>query len=597
SRDAAYVIYTSGSTGQPKGVVVPHRAIGRLVLNNGYAQFGAGDRVGFAANPAFDAATMEIWAPLLNGGRLVVIEQAALLVPEQFGQTLKRQAVGVLWLTVGLFNQYADALAEVFSHLRYLIVGGDALDTGVIARTLRRSPPQHLLNGYGPTETTTFASTHEIRDVPEGARSIPIGRPISNTRIFLLDARLEPVPVSVTGEIYIGGEGVAIGYLKRPRLTSERFVADPFSRKPGERLYRTGDVGRWRADGTIEFLGRNDFQVKIRGFRIELGEIEAQLSEHPGVREAVVLAQDSGAGDKRLVAYYTISPECDQKSIKSDALRIHLQSHLPGYMVPSAYVRLESLPLTPNGKLDRKALPEPEAGAYARRGYEAPVGEVEQTLARLWAELLKLERVGRQDSFFEVGGHSLLAVRLIERMRREGLEADVRALFTSPTLAGLAASAGSKRGLIEAPPNLIPVGCQSITPEMLPLVQLTPEEIDRAVSGVPDRTANVQDIYPLTPLQEGILFQHLLGAKGDAYLLSVLLGFDSRERLASYLGALQAVIDRHDILRTACAWEGLSEPLQVVWRRAPLLKEEVSIDPAAGDAAGQLLERFNPRHY
>src|SRR6185312_9706555 len=225
----AYVMYTSGSAGLPKGVMVPHRAINRLVLNNGYARFESGDRVAFASNPAFDATTMEVWAPLLNGGCVVVIDQSVLLEPVRFGQTLKRHAVNILWLTVGLFNQYADTLGEEFSSLRYLIVGGDALDPRVIARVLDGNPPQHLLNGYGPTETTTFATTHEVTVVPEKARSIPIGRPIANTRIYVLDKCGAPVPMGVVGELYIGGAGVARGYVNRPELTAERFLADRFS--------------------------------------------------------------------------------------------------------------------------------------------------------------------------------------------------------------------------------------------------------------------------------------------------------------------------------------------------------------------------------
>ena len=251
----AYVMYTSGSTGQPKGVKVPHRAIGRLVLNNGYAEIGPEDRVAFAANPAFDATTFEVWAPLLNGGCTVVVDQSALLEPDHFEQILRQYGVTVLWLTVGLFNQYADTLSAVFSQLRYLLVGGDSLDPRIISRVVRSNPPQHLLNGYGPTETTTFATTYEITAVPEGARSIPIGRPIANTRLYLLDPQREPVPIGVAGEIYIGGLGVAQGYLNQPELTAERFIADPFSNDPEARLYKTGDLGRWLADGSIEFLG------------------------------------------------------------------------------------------------------------------------------------------------------------------------------------------------------------------------------------------------------------------------------------------------------------------------------------------------------
>ena len=591
----AYIMYTSGSTGRPKGVQVPHRAITPLVLNNGYAKLEQRDRVAFAANPAFDAATFEVWAPLLNGSCIVVISQNTLLDPGSFQQALKKYAVSILWLTVGLFNQYADPLQEQLSSLRYLIIGGDALDSATVTRVLRRNPPQHLINGYGPTETTTFATTYEIK-VIDSARGIPIGRPIANTQIYILDRHGEPVPVGVAGELYIGGAGVALGYWNRPELTAEKFVKDPFSSEPGARMYRTGDLGRWLADGNIEFFGRNDFQVKIRGFRIELGEIEARLAEHPAVRQAVVLAREDTPGDKRLVAYYTtaVTDAPEPEVSHAEQLRSHLSALLPEYMVPAAYVRLDSLPLTANGKLDRKALPAPEQDAYATRGYEPPQGEIETLLAAIWAELLHLDRVGRHDNFFSLGGHSLLAITLIERMRRSGFMLDVRMLFTASTLAELAATVDAGLSAVEVPPNRISTGCKVITPEMLPLVDLREEEIERIVGCVPGGAGNVQDIYPLAPLQEGILFHHLVGGEGDPYLLIGQMSFDSRTRLDGYLDALQAVINRHDILRTAVLWEGLPEPVQVVWRRAILDVEEIELDTAAGDASEQLYARFDP---
>jgi thioester reductase-like protein len=395
--------------------------------------------VAFAANPAFDAATMELWAPLLNGGRIVIIDQDILLEPLRFGQALKRHLVNILWLTVGLFNQYARILSKEIATLRYLIVGGDVLDPRVIARVLQGNPPQHLLNGYGPTEATTFATTHEISGVFNSGRSIPIGRPIANTRIYILDGYMQPVPVGVTGELYIGGAGVARGYLNRPELTAERFLKDPFVVEADARMYRTGDLGRWLPDGNIEFLGRNDFQVKVRGFRIELGEIEARLAECRGVRQAVVVAREDDPGDKRLVAYYI----CDDgiaPDMSAGELRAHLSTKLPEYMLPAAYVRLESLPLTPNGKLNRNALPVPDVDGSAAPGYEAPQGEIETALAAIWAHLLNREHIGRHDNFFDLGGHSLMALQMISDINQVlGIDPDIRSLFKAPVIADLAA--------------------------------------------------------------------------------------------------------------------------------------------------------------
>jgi hypothetical protein len=289
-----------------------------------------------------------------------------------------------------------------------------------------------LVNNYGPTETTVVATSGSIES---SAPVVSIGRPIANTRVYILDGRGEPVPEGVAGELYIGGAGVARGYLNRPELTAERFLQDPFAQEGGARMYRTGDLGRWLPDGNIQFLGRNDWQVKIRGFRIELGEIEARLAAHPAVREAVVVVvREDSLGDKRLAAYVVLAGE---PACTTAELRDYLKQKLPDYMVPAAWVVLPALPLTPNGKLDRKALPAPEAEAYSPRGYEAPQGETETILAGLWAEVLKLDRVGRHDNFFEWGGHSLLATQLISRIRGVlGVDVPLRSLFERPTVAG-----------------------------------------------------------------------------------------------------------------------------------------------------------------
>jgi amino acid adenylation domain-containing protein len=580
----AYVIYTSGSTGMPKGVMVEHRSlVNHTAWQVAAFGIGAGDTVLQRTAISFDASVWELWTPLASGARIVLLPAAAAKDPAAMGEAIGRGGVTVVQFVPTLLQAVLQAMPEgARLPCRYVFCGGEPLPAALVAEALARGAGE-VVNLYGPTEATIDSTALACGGLGEG-RAPSIGRPVSNARVYILDAAGEPVPVGVAGELFIGGAGVARGYLNRPELTAERFVRDPFN---GGRMYRTGDLGRWRADGTIEFLGRNDHQVKIRGFRIELGEIEARLAAHPAVREAVVAARGD-AGDRRLVAYYVGEGE-------PESLRAHLLEALPEHMVPAAYVRLERLPLTPNGKLDRRALPAPAGDAFVTRGYEAPIGETETALAELWAELLRVERVGRNDHFFELGGHSLLAVTLIERMRRLGMHAEVRTLFATPTLAELAASVGGESHEVEVPANLIPAGCGAITPEMLPLIGLTQAEIDAVVAGVEGGAENVQDIYPLAPLQEGILFHHMLAAEGDPYLVSNLLGFESRELLDEFTGALQAVVARHDILRTAVVWEGLPEPVQVVWRRAPFAVEEVEI--GEGDAAALLLERFDSRHH
>lgn len=445
SRTAAYVMYTSGSSGQPKGVEVPHQAVAKLVINNGYADFRASDRVAFAANPAFDASTMEVWAPLLNGGAVVVIGPAVLLDPDRFAAALERHAVTVLWLTVGLFNQYAGTMASVIPKLRYLIVGGDKLDPKIIGQVLRDNPPQHLLNGYGPTETTTFAATHEITFVEEGARSIPIGRPIANTQIYILDGNGNPVPIGVGGEIYIGGEGVARGYLNRPDLSAARFLPNPFKPGAGERMYKTGDLGCWLVDGNIDYWGRNDLQVKIRGFRIETGEIETVLSCHAAVKDCAVIASKETGSEARLVAYVVVVGDATGML---PVLREYLAVHLPEFMLPSAFVFLAALPLTMNGKLDRAALPAPAEGRpELAQPYLEPLNDDERLICALFAEQLVIERVGRLDNFFELGGSSLAVASLLVRIREKtGAVLSPALIFNQPTPAGIVSTLHEKTG-------------------------------------------------------------------------------------------------------------------------------------------------------
>jgi amino acid adenylation domain-containing protein len=432
----AYVIYTSGSTGTPKGVEIPHRAINRLVRNTDYYQVEATDRIVQASSVSFDAATFEIWGALLNGAQLVGIDKDVLLNSKSLAAFLQEQSITALFLTTALFNQVAREAPGAFSGLRCLMFGGEAVDPGAVREVVKHQPPARLLHVYGPTESTTFASWHLVEDVPLDAITVPIGRPLANTSLSILDAHLNPVPVGVYGELYIGGDGLARDYLKRPALTAEKFVPDPFSDTPGARLYRTGDLVRYRSDGTVEFRGRRDHQVKLRGYRIELGEIETVLSQHPEVQASVALVREDEPGDKRLVGYVVPLEE----SLSASDLRRYLQARLPDYMVPAHFVMLDALPVTPNGKVDRKALP----ALSGTRGsletsYVAPRTSMEQQLVDIWQDVLGLEQVGVKDNFFELGGHSLLATQVVSRVR-EALKIDLKLqdFFELPSIAGLA---------------------------------------------------------------------------------------------------------------------------------------------------------------
>jgi len=439
----AYVMYTSGSTGRPKGTLVRHRAVNRLVRAVDYVALGPDETLLFAAPLAFDASTFEIWGALLNGGR-VAIHPEAVPTARGLAESIRRHGVTTMWLTAALFNMVIDEDPQALSGLRQLLTGGEALSVPHVRRALQALPSVRLINGYGPTECTTFTTCHTIsRPLPEGLRSIPIGRPIRDTSVYVLDADRQPVAPGEPGELYVGGEGLARGYLNRPDLTAERFVPDTVSGAKEARLYRTGDLVRWLPDGTIEYLGRADEQVKIRGFRIEPGEIEAALLADPALKTAAVVAREDRPGAKRLVAYLVARPGAAQP-VHAD-LRKRLAKSLPEAMVPSAFVWMDALPVTANGKLDRRALPPPPPTRPAlAQEYVAPASELEVKLGALWADVLGVEPVGRDDGFFDLGGSSLLAVRMVSRVRDElGIDVPLVQLFDRPTLSGFAAAAAA----------------------------------------------------------------------------------------------------------------------------------------------------------
>ncbi|KAF6556339.1 amino acid adenylation domain-containing protein, partial [Paenibacillus sp. EKM202P] len=424
--DLTYVIYTSGTTGQPKGVMVEHRNVVRLVKNTNYAQLDADTRILQTGAIVFDASTFEIWGALLNGGQLVLVSQDVILDALKLKEAVRSHGITTMFLTTPLFNQLSQQNLALFEGVRELLVGGDVMSAPHMNRVLEAHPSLRISNIYGPTENTTFSTVHAITGVQ--SESVPIGRPIHNSTAYVVDRSMRLQPVGVWGELLVGGDGVARGYRNRPDLTSEKFIDSPF--RSGERCYRTGDMVRLNADGSLEYKGRIDAQVKIRGYRIELGEVETQLLKLEAVREAVVIAREDEQGQKQLCAYVV----ADEEVVASE-LRSALSQKLPGYMIPSYVVQLEQMPLTPNGKIDRKALPAPEGSLQSGADYVAPRTWVEVKLAQIWQDVLGLTQVGVKENFFEIGGHSLRATTLASKIHKElNKPLPLRSIFEAPTI-------------------------------------------------------------------------------------------------------------------------------------------------------------------
>ncbi|MFF7459294.1 amino acid adenylation domain-containing protein [Kitasatospora sp. NPDC008115] len=580
----AYVIHTSGSTGRPKGVAVTHGGLANYTATvPGRIGLGApGDRYALLQAQTTDLGNTVLFAALTTGGTVHVLDADAATDPGR--------------LTAYLAEHRIDHLKAVPSHLaalgsaagpaglvpaKSLVLGGEAATPAWAGQLLAAAGERAVYNHYGPTEATIGVVTGRLDARTAAAGAVPLGTPVGNVRTYVLDDALRPVPVGTAGELYLAGAQLARGYVGRPGLTAERFVANPFD--SGERLYRTGDRARWTADGQLVFAGRTDDQVKIRGFRVEPGEVRAVLAEHPQVAQAAVVVREDVPGDPRLTAY--LVPAGDSAEL-ADTVRRFTAERLPGHLVPAAFVLLDALPLTANGKLDRHALPAPGPAAGGGR---APADAREELICRAFADVLGLPAVGVDDDFFALGGHSLLAVTLVARLREQQVPVSVPALFQAPTPAALAAASAPEP--IAVPANLIPAGATAITPAMLPLVELTDTEIATIAAAVPGGAANIADVYPLAPLQEGIFFHHLARAEGEAdpYMSWAVLEFDTRARLDGFLAGLQRVVDRHDIYRTAIAWEGLREPVQVVLREAALPVQDLTLDPAGAEPAEQLL--------
>jgi amino acid adenylation domain-containing protein len=522
AENLAYVIYTSGSTGEPKGVSIQHRSVLRLVCSNPYIEFSPCQTFLQLAPVSFDASTLEIWGALLHGSRLVLMPPESPTLSE-LAAVLRTQQVTTLWLTAGMFHMMVDEQLEELAGVQQLLAGGDVLSVGHVRRYLARMREgQRLVNGYGPTEGTTFTCCHVMEKGAEVAGSVPIGRPIRNTKVYVLDAGMEIVPVGVVGELYVGGDGLARDYLKRAELTAERFVPDPYSEEAGARLYRTGDEVRYLSEGEIEFIGRRDAQVKVRGFRIELGEIEAIIAKHPSVLQTVVVARADDTGDKRLTAYVVLKNGTGPNTSEWHA---YLKQRVPDYMLPGSFMQLAMMPLTANGKVDRRALPEADgARPELKAAPLAPRTPTEEIVAGIWMEVLAVKEVGVDDDFFELGGHSLLATQVISWVREAfAVEINLRVMFEQPTVAGLALNIelALKRGDESARPAI--------------------EQISRGGD------------LPLSFAQQRLWFLDQLEPDNAFYNVPVAVRLSGQLDTAALEQTISEIVRRHEVLRTSFA--------------------------------------------
>ncbi|TDD94832.1 non-ribosomal peptide synthetase [Actinomadura rubrisoli] len=542
----AYVMYTSGSTGRPKAIVVPHRAVVRLVRGAGYLALGADSRFAHISSTSFDSSTLEVWGPLLNGGRIVILDQETVLTPAALAQALRATGTTHLWMTATLFNHTVREEPAAVASVGTVLIGGEALDPATVRNVQRTGAPGRLLNGYGPTENTTFSTVHDIGEVAPDAASIPIGRLIPGTTGHVVDADLEPAVAGVPGELVVGGAGLAHGYLGRPAETAERFVPDPHG-PPGARLYRTGDLVRRLPDGTLDFLGRLDQQIKLRGYRIETGEITAALTALPGVAQAVVTVIDD-----RLIAYYVPDTEGSQgqdgrdgvDAVTPRGLRAGLDRALPAHLVPAGYVAVDAIPVTVNGKLDRDRLPEPGAAAFTTA--VQPRTAAERSVAQVWSRVLAVAEPGVEDDFFAAGGDSIRAVALVGALREAGYAVSVRDLFELRTIARVAAHAGAPRG--------------DVADALVEPFALVPEQ-DR-----PRLPAPLDDAYPVGQVQLGMLVEMLAGGDGNRYqhCASFMIRDDVPFDGDALRAAVERVVARHETLRTSFDLYSFSVPLQLV---------------------------------
>jgi amino acid adenylation domain-containing protein len=602
--DLAYVIYTSGSTGKPKGCLVTHHNVARLMRGTEEIfGFNADDVWPLFHSYAFDFSVWEIWGALLYGGKLVVVPYETSRSPEKFRDLVARERVTVLNQTPSAFRQFIVADRDSAPHsppsLRYVIFGGEALEFASLKPWFDRYGDEEprLVNMYGITETTVHVTHRRVRASDLAAGRSLIGIPLPDLYVRILDERMMPVPLGAPGEIYVGWSGLARGYHRRPELTRARFVPDPLDADGSALLYKSGDLGRYLPNGEIEYLGRGDQQVKIRGFRIECGEVETALRGLAGVRDAVVVTVDE-EGEKALAAY------CVTERIDPAAIRGELRRLLPDHMIPSHFVRLDRFPLTSNGKLDRKALPDPRAGQDAGERDEAPLqNEFEEIVAGVWKELLRIDRVGRDDNFIELGGDSIKAIQAVTRLRRRGLKIDVADLLKSETVATIAARFAARPAVVEPPARSAAASTADprVSSVDFACVDLSPDDCNRLLASCGLSADDVEEIYPLMPLQAGMLYHSQADRKHLAYLQQMTLRLSGRLDAAALARAFQETVDRHETLRTLFAIHGAREPLQVVLKERRVDAPVNILDESSDDAFERIKEEdrngsFDPLH-
>jgi amino acid adenylation domain-containing protein len=574
TENLVYVLFTSGSTGKAKGVAVEHRQLLNYVQGI-LEKLKLPDGANFAiiSTIAADLGNTAIFPALCTGGCLHVISHERATNPEALLDYCDRYPIDCLKIVPSHLNALLTASQpEKILPKNYLILGGEPLSWNLVEKLQQYAPNCQIFNHYGPTEATVGVLTYALNGEPikEQSETVPLGRPLNNIQIYILDHHLQPVPIGVSGELHIGGNSLARGYFNQAKLTQQKFVDNPFSHELGTRLYKTGDLARYLPDGNIEFLGRIDQQVKIRGFRIELGEVESVLQQHPIIRETVVLVRQDESGNKRLIAYFV--PH--QHTFAVTEIRNFLKPKLPDYMIPSVFVPLKKLPLTPNGKVDRQALPDPEqVRPELAEIFAPPRTPVEETIAKIWTRVLQLERVGINDNFFELGGDSIMTIQIAARANEAGIELTPKQLFENPTVAGLAAVANISQTSKPTQQNIVTGSLSRTSIDYSLLKQKLPAGL---------QTENIEDIYELTPIQKGILFHSLYNPELGLYLFQTRITLHGSLNVEAFEQAWQKVVERHTILRTSFHWQDLEQALEVVYKQVKVVLKQQDwrgIDP------------------